>query len=172
MELNAVGDLVVDDLEALRAIADPHRLDLIDRLRRGDAVDPLDEPHLEELERLGFVSKDGDRWAAVGRGIYFEVPEDEAGQAVARELTRVMLLREADRPRRWVEEDEPRLTVEWAKEAGMFNARVPLTADELREVQEELERVMTPYTSRTDPPADAAPVRVLAYFLPEPPRLP
>jgi hypothetical protein len=169
MRLNDVGDLIVDEPEALRAIADRRRLDLIDRLRRGEPVEAGDQPHLEALERLGFVTKDGDHWSAVGRGIYFEIPEDPAGQAAARELTKVMLLREADRPRRWVEDAEPKLTVEWARAAGMFNARVHLTADELRAVQEELERVLAPYTTRTEPPADAAPVRVLAYFLPEPP---
>jgi hypothetical protein len=168
VRLNEVGDLVVDDPEALRAIADPYRLDLIDRVRRGDPVEAGDLPHLEELEKLGFVARDGDRWSAVGRGIYFEIPEEPAGQAAARELTKVMLLRESDRPRRWVDDAEPKLTVEWARAAGMFNTRVRLSADELREVQEELERVFAPYNKRAEPPVDAAPVRVLAYFLPEP----
>lgn len=168
MRLNEVGDLVLEDPEALRAIADPQRLDLIDRVRRGEPVDDGDLPHLEELERLGFVTKDGDRWSAVGKGIYFEIPEEPAAQAAARELTKVMLLREADRPRRWVEEAEPTLTVEWARSAGMFNARVWLTADELRDLQDELERVLAPYTTRAEAPDDAAAVRVLAYFLPEP----
>jgi hypothetical protein len=169
VRLNEVGDLIVDDPEALRAIADPHRLDLIDRLRSGEPVEADDLPHLEELERLGFVKRDGDRWSAAGKGIYFEIPEGQAGQTAARELTKVMLLREADRPRRWVENAEPKLSVEWARAAGMFNARVRLTADELREVQEELERALAPYTTRTEAPSGTAPVRVLAYFLPEPP---
>ena len=93
------------------------------------------------------------------------------GQAAARELARVMLLNEAERPRRWVETDEPRLRLEWARAAGMFNARVWLTVDELRVVQEELERVLAPFTSREpqDAPDETAPVRVLAYFMPESP---
>jgi hypothetical protein len=168
VRLNEVGDLVVEDSEALRAIADPHRLDLIERLRRGEPVDDSDLPDLEELERIGFVTKDGEGWSAVGKGIYFEIPEEPAAQTAARELTKVMLLREADRPRHWVEETEPKLTVEWARAAGMFNAGVRLTSDELRELQEELERVLAPYTTRSELPAEAAPVRVLAYFLPEP----
>jgi hypothetical protein len=49
----------------------------------------------------------------------------------------------------------------------MFNVRVDLTADEVHAVQEELERVLAPYTTREDPPESAAPVRILAYFLPE-----
>jgi hypothetical protein len=169
VRLNDVGDLIVEDPDALHAIANPERLDLIDRLRRGEPVAPADLPHLEELQRLGFVAKDGDGWSAVGKGIYFEIPEEPAGQAAARELTKVMLLREADRPRHWVKETEAKLTVEWARAAGMFNAGVWLTSDELRELQEELERGLAPYTTRTEPPADAAPVRVLAYFLPESP---
>ena len=35
MEVNAVGDLVLADPESMRAIADPFRLALLDRLRRG-----------------------------------------------------------------------------------------------------------------------------------------
>jgi hypothetical protein len=168
VKLNEVGDLVVDEPEALQAIADPSRLDLIDRVRRGEPVEAADLPHLEELERVGFVTRDGERWSAVGSGIYFEIPEHGEGQAQARELTKVMLLREADRPRRWAEQDEPKLELDWARASGMFNARVRLTADELRAIQDELERVLAPFTSRADAPEHAAPVRVLAYFLPEP----
>ena len=86
MQLNDVGDLIVEDPESLRALADPRRLTLIDRLRRGEPVEAADLPHLEELERLGFVTNDGDRWSAVGRGIYFEIPEERAGQAAAHDL--------------------------------------------------------------------------------------
>ena len=66
MELNAVGDLVVAEPEALRAIADPFRLALLDRLRRGGPATTAElgteealSSHLEELERLGFVTRDG-----------------------------------------------------------------------------------------------------------------
>ena len=167
MELNAAGDLVVDSPEALAALVEPGTLDLLDRLRRGEAVD-APPARFEQLERLGFVTRDGDRWAAVGRGIYFEIPVEGPGQGVARELTTLVLLREADRPRRWADEFEPELTVDWARAAGMFNARIDMTADELRAVQEELERIMEPYTARAEAPRGAAPVRLLAYFLPEP----
>ena len=64
---------------------------------------------------------------------------------------------------------EPRLDVTWARAAGLFNARTELTPDELRRLQEDLERLLQPFTSRPaeDRPADAAPVRITAYFLPE-----
>jgi hypothetical protein len=44
-----------------------------------------------------------------------------------------------------------------------------LTAEELRGIQDELERVLEPFTTRAseEVPADAATVRILAYFLPE-----
>lgn len=171
MEVNAVGDLVVDEPEALRAIASAERLSLLDRLRRGEPVEAADLPHLEELERLGFVTREGDHWSVVGKGIFFEIPDEPERQAAARELTQVMLLHYEGLPRRWVEESEPSLSVDWARAAGMFNARVTLTPVELTHLQEELERLFAPYTSRSDEnaPADAAPVRILAYFLPEPP---
>jgi hypothetical protein len=168
VELNAAGDLIVDDPEAMRAIASPERLDLLERVRRGRPVEESDGPHLEELERLGFVTREGDHWSPVGRGIYFEAPGDPRGQEAARALTKAMLLREADRPRHWVEHEEAKLTPEWAKEAGMFNARVALSPAELQDVQAEVERVMEPYILRVEAPDEAAPVRVLAYFLPEP----
>jgi hypothetical protein len=57
------------------------------------------------------------------------------------------------------------LTPEWARAAGLFNARLTMTADELREVQERLEELLEPYLTRDAPPG--AEVRVLAYFLPE-----
>jgi DNA-binding transcriptional ArsR family regulator len=180
IELNAVGDVVLRDAEAMRALADPLRLDLLDRIRRSGAA-TIDElagadtsaaevaEHLSELRRVGFVTVEDDRWSAVGNGLVFEIPDEPDGQAAARQLTNVMLLKYADLPRRWVQEHEPALDVDWARAAGMFNARLTLTADELRELQEELERWIEPFVNRGAEavPAGAAPVRILGYFLPE-----
>jgi hypothetical protein len=60
--------------------------------------------------------------------------------------------------------------VAWARAAGLFNARVELEPDELRRLQEDLERLLEPFTNRpvVDRPADARPVRITAYFMPEP----
>jgi DNA-binding transcriptional ArsR family regulator len=179
-DVNAVGDLVLTDPEAMRALADPIRLALHDRLRRRgpttaaelaahvDATEPAVEEHLRELEAVGLVTS-GERWEAVGKGFVFEIPDEPEGQAAARELSRVMVLQYVDLPRRWVAEDEPRLELEWARAAGLFNARVTLTPDELRGVQEGLERLLEPFLTRdaAGEPADASPVRILGYFLPE-----
>ena len=179
--VNPVGDLVLTDPQALRALAQPGRLALLDRLRReGEATaaqlasateSPAEiEERLGELERYGLVRRGEGRWAAVAKGFVFEVPEDPAGQAAARELSNVMLLHYVDLPGRWVAEAEPHLELDWVRAAGLLNARVRITADELREIQEELERLLEPVIARgpDEVPDGAAPVRILSYFLPEP----
>jgi hypothetical protein len=180
VEQNAVGDLVVTEPAALRALADPARLALFDALRRagpsttedlaGHVADAagLDD-HLAELERHGFVTHDDGRWRVVGKGIVFEIPEDSAAQAAARELTNVMLLAYVDVPRVWAEQQSPQLSLEWARASGLFNARVAMTSDELRELQVQLEELLAPLINRApeQTPADAQAVRVLAYFLPD-----
>ena len=181
-EVNAVGDLVLTEAAEFEALADPLALSLTDRLRRdgpttvaalaerlGVAADDA-ETRLRALESVGLVERTGDAWHAVASGVVFEIPDDPAGQDAARRLTSVMLLQYVDLPRAWVADDEPRLELEWARAAGLFNARVALTPDELRSVQEGLEKVLAPYLTRAteDLPATARRVRVLAYFLPEP----
>jgi DNA-binding transcriptional ArsR family regulator len=184
--LNAVGDLVLSDPRELRALSDPLRLTLFDLLRRqgpatGAALaDHIDEDpaaiegHLRVLESVGLVEEAGAhsgevRWRTAVKGIYFEIPEDPEGQRAARELSNVMLAKYAALPTAWVGEEEPKLELEWARAAGLFNARVDLTADELRGIQGELERLLESFTNRglQERPAGVATVRILAYFLPE-----
>jgi DNA-binding transcriptional ArsR family regulator len=179
-EINPVGDLVLTDPQAMRALAVPLRLTLVDRLRREGPATAAElsarvqeepeavEAHLRELERFGFVEAEDGRWRAVGKGVFFEIPDDPEGEAAARRLSNVMLLHYVDVPRRWIAEDEPGLGLDWARAAGLFNARLTVTADELRGIQEELERLLQPYLNRDagDAPAGAGPVRILSYFLP------
>ena len=181
--LNAVGDVVLTDPEAMRALAEPARLELLDRLRRAgpSSVDELadrDETtpssvaaDLRELERFGLVESDGDTWTAVGKGVFFQVPDDPVGQTAARALANAMYLRYADLPARWVAQDEPRLELDWIRAAGLFNARLTVTPDELREIQEQLEVLLGPYLTREpgDTPKDGRRVRILSYFMPAPP---
>jgi predicted transcriptional regulator len=184
--VNAVGDLVLTDARELRALADPLRLTLFDLVRReGPATSStlarlLDqerariEESLRELEAVGLVEPatggDGEvRWTTAVKGIYFEIPEDREGQLAARQLSNVMLAKYAELPASWIRDHEPRLELEWARAAGLFNARVELTPAELRDLQEALERLLEPFTTRAETPARAAPARVLAFFMPEPP---
>ena len=184
--LNAVGDLVLAEPGELRALADPLRLTLFDLMRRhGPATsaelaqqtdqdrDVVDD-QLRELKSVGLIEEagaDGDlvRWTTSVKGIYFEIPDDPEGQRAARDLSNVMLAKYAALPTAWVRDDEPKLDLEWARAAGLFNARVAMTADELRGLQADLERLLEPFTTRAseDVPAGATAVRILAYFLPE-----
>jgi DNA-binding transcriptional ArsR family regulator len=180
---NAVGDLVLTDPEAMRALADPSRLALLDRLRREGPATASElsgqvsasvsavEEHLGELERFGLATRSGadpDRWSAVAKGFVFEIPGDPEGEAAGRELSNAMLLHYADLPREWVAEDEPGLELDWVRAAGLLNAKVMVTSEELRGIQEGLERLLEPFITREsgDVPAEARPVRILSYFLP------
>ena len=60
------------------------------------------------------------------------------------------MLAVAGLPRQWVEEVEPQLDDAWAGAAGLFNAGVALTSDELNRVQEELEELLLPYLNRSE----------------------
>ena len=186
--VNSVGDLVLTDPQAMRALADPIRLALLDRLRRDGLATAAElstsvqatrsalEGHLKELATFGLVSRrgasdtEGSRWSAVGKGFVFEIPDDPEGQAAARSLGNAMLLHYVELPSRWVADEEPRLEVEWVRAAGLLNARVTVTPDELRSIQEALERLLEPFLARAvdDVPAEAARVRILSYFMPEP----
>jgi hypothetical protein len=108
-------------------------------------------------------------WSTPARGIYFEIPESGEGQAAARRLSSVMLAEASGLPARWTREIEPQLSVEWVRAAGVFNARIDLTPGEIRDLQQQLERLLEPFTNRSadDAPSGAAPARVLTFFLPE-----
>ncbi len=183
-KFNAVGDVVLEDPLAMLALADPARLSLHAVLRRhGPAtVDELatllgDDPravaaHLEALEEPGLVERSGQTWTVVGKGIFFEIPDDPEGQSAGRRLSNAMLLQYADLPRRWVTDDEAQLPLEWARAVGLFNARLLVTPDELQQIQEALEALLEGYLTRqpSAAPAGAAHARLLAYFMPEPER--
>lgn len=178
MDVNAVGDLVLTDPRAMQILADPLALALHDHLRRDgpatiEELKLLGEPdaittHLQEMEEVGLVERrDETTWAAVGKGFVFEISDDPAGQEAARALSRTMLLQYADLPRTWATEVEPRLDLEWARAAGLLNARLRVTPDELRQIQEAFERAIEPFLTRGEAPAEATHVRLLSYFMPE-----
>jgi DNA-binding transcriptional ArsR family regulator len=181
--LNAVGDLVVTDVDELLALADPVRLDLFDLVRRegplavenackrlGLSADAASS-HLRKLADAGLIDRDAfGKWSTEARGIYFEIPDEPEAQRAARELSNAMFVKYASLPSEWARRVEPRLDVNWARAAGLFNARTELTPDELRRLQGDVERLLEPFVNRVadDRPPDAAPVRITAYFLPEP----
>jgi DNA-binding transcriptional ArsR family regulator len=181
--VNSVGDLILTDPEAMRALAHPIRLALLDRLQlegpatAAELADELEvtappiREHLQELETFGLVrqTEEDDSWSAATKGLVFEIPDNPEGQEVARQLSNMMLLRSADLPGQWAAEDEPRLGPDWVRASGLINSRVTLTTDELRGLQEGLEQLLEPFITREaeDIPFGASRVRILSYFLPE-----
>ena len=185
---NPYGDLELTDPRAMRALSHPVRLAILHRLQ-GDgpatatelsthvgASPSVTSWHLRHLAAFGLVrdsdvGDDGRKryWEATARGFRFEFTDDEEGAAASRVLSRAMFDQSADVPRRWMAEVEPHLEPEWRREAGMSHTRVRLTAEELREVNAEIERVLAPYVTRAaaDLPAGARRVRLLRYVLPE-----
>ncbi|MFF0746905.1 ArsR/SmtB family transcription factor [Streptomyces sp. NPDC004111] len=188
---NRLGDIEITDPQAMRALAHPVRLAILDRLRRhGPATATELSPHvgatptvtswhLRHLAGFGLVrdSEPGPdrrqrRWEAVARGFRFESPKDpadEEGRSAARVLTQQMFLRHAEVPGRWAAEVEPELGPEWSRLAGLADTRLVVSAEELAAVEDAIERVLAPYVTR-DPderPADARGVRLMRYVLPE-----
>jgi hypothetical protein len=177
VEVNNVGDVILPDARTIGAMADPGRYELVEQLRK---IGPASVAELAASSGTGeaetramlailadaeLVTVDGDRWSAVGRGMLLEIPDDPEGQRAARELATIVLLRNEHIPRRWAENDEPRLDTAWMRAAGMMNARLRMTPAELDELQQQIERLIEPYVNRG--PADATgSVRLLAYFLP------
>ena len=124
---------------------------------------------LGEFAECGLALVEGGAWQTAGRGFVFEIPEDREGQAAGRQLANAALLHYSDAPRRWVDEHEPSLPLDWIRSAGLFQARVALTPEELRQLQGDLELLLEPFTNREagDVPEEAATVRIVSYFLPE-----
>jgi hypothetical protein len=183
--LNQVGDVILDNTEQLRALAEPSALAAFSWLQRhGPAttvrvaaelgVSTFDlEARLETLRANGLADREQDLWRCPGQGLLLQPPADDPeAAAAARALGNVMLLSGEHLPREWAATVEPELELPWVRAAGVLNAGVVVTTEELTAVQVELERVLEPYLTRpsTRVPTDARNVRVLAYFLPDPAR--
>ncbi|MFE3516421.1 ArsR/SmtB family transcription factor [Streptomyces sp. NPDC059166] len=185
---NRLGDIEITDPQAMRALAHPVRLAILDRLQRyGPATATRLAPHvgatpsvtswhLRHLAGFGLVrdSEAGPdrrerRWEAVSRGYRFVAPEDAEGRSAARALSMEMFVRYGDLPSRWAAETEPRLDPVWQRASGLANTRVVVSAEELALIEDGIEQVLAPYVTR-DPaqrPAGSRGVRLLRYVLPE-----
>ncbi len=186
---NRYGDFEITDPQALRALAHPVRLALLGRLQRhGPATATQLSPHvgatpsvvswhLRHLASFGLV-KDwegatGKRerwWQAVAKGFRFNLPGDAEGRQAAHQLQDAMFAQAAQLPQQWLARDEPRLSATWQRLGGMANTRIVVTAKELRELENAIEKLLAPYVRRKDrePPAGARGVRLLRYTMPEP----
>ena len=181
------GDLLLDDPRALRALAHPARLAILDHLGAagtatatacGAAVGVSPSAasyHLRALARYGLVEEaEGGRgrerpWRSRGLGFSFE-PASASGPA-AEAAAMLLSSQLVESGERWTREhvrSESQLPHEWRRASHLANKTLVLTAAEAVELVAQLEVVLEPYlrSRRDDAPGDARHVRLLLRLFP------
>ena len=173
---------VSDDVAAVRALAHPLRLRLLDLLRfDGPATATLlagragessgsTSYHLRQLARYGFIEEAPPRRGRERFWRYRERPLTLAGgtNSNERRLLAELLGREAHVFDRFLA-DTARM-FEWDDASFFRSVAVRLTAAELDEIRRKLESWLADlrHGDATDAPADARPIRILAFGYPVP----
>ena len=169
------------DVAAVRALAHPLRLELLDLLRfEGPSTATLlagrvgessgaTSYHLRQLARYGYIEEERrsgrERW---WRHRDRQVTIPEGGDPSSHMLLAELLSREAHALERFLTE-RSRLP-EWS-DSGFFLSRAfRLTVSELDEVQRGIEALLSPLrrADAGDAPAGALPVRILSFGFPQP----
>lgn len=157
----------VTDPQAVRALAHPLRLDLIEALgvlgpttaarcaRHLGTSQASCSFHLRQLARYGFVEEapaGPDRRERLWRLTDIEQSWSSTGpDPVVEQLDRVFVQREADRMLGWIgRAGEPK---DWRDAAFVGGATVPVSPDELRDIRARLAAVLEPYVERLADPA-------------------
>ncbi|GIE89484.1 ArsR/SmtB family transcription factor [Actinoplanes regularis] len=176
----------VTDARALRALAHPARIEIVEQLNVNGASVTATEMagsvglspsatsyHLRELAKYGLVEQapsQGDgrerRWRSTGSSLWIDSDTDQP-EAVAAERALIDLYLNRDRERvyEWLDRQhgEP---VQWREASSMMGQHLLLTAEELGEVNEKIRALMEPYRVRErqdDPPVGAR--RVVVQYL-------
>jgi DNA-binding transcriptional ArsR family regulator len=181
---------VITDARAMRALAHPLRVALLEAMRRDgeitatQAADLLGESpgnmswHLQTLAKYGFVEETGDGrgrsrpWRLTSPTRSFDTGMTDPETATAGEaLERTYLERIYEQMREWWSR---RLTYprKWRRAAFMTDRVTYLTAEELAAVMEEMVAIYDRYADRNDKnqrPAGTLPVRLYAHGHPLPP---
>jgi DNA-binding transcriptional ArsR family regulator len=186
---NPYGDIELTP-RGMRALAHPVRLAILNQLQRhgpstATALAPIvgatpsvTSWHLRHLAEHGLVRDanvvgDGRQrwWEAVARGIRYAPPDDAADDEAYRMLSKVVRADAERLPREWARDVEPQLEGEWLALSGLANTRILATADELAQIEQQMESILTPYVLRKDDPDDrpdgVRSVRVMRYVLPD-----
>jgi DNA-binding transcriptional ArsR family regulator len=179
---NPYGDVELD-AAGMRALAHPVRVRILFELRSAPATATmLSEKvgaspsvtswHLRHLAEHGLVEdapelgRGRERyWRQVGSGFRYAVT-DESSYATAAALQSALDEVTGDVVEHWRREVAPSLPPEWVAHSGSQDTTVRITTEELAAINEALEGLLAPYVTRTDPPADARPVRMLRHVLP------
>jgi len=169
----------ITDPRALRALAHPLRLDLVELLgllgqataaacgRQLGTSQASCSFHLRQLAKYGFVEQappSGDSRERPWRLTDLEQSWSADAGPAADQLERVFVRREADRILGWLAADTA-APEGWRKASFVGGATVPLTVSELVSLRADLRAVLGPYVQRlderTDWPADTRFVRIL-----------
>jgi DNA-binding transcriptional ArsR family regulator len=181
---------VITDARAMRALAHPLRVALLEAVRRDGeitatrAAELLGESpgnmswHLQTLAKYGFVEEAGGGrgrsrpWRAKSDGETFADNELDLDAAVAGEaLARTLLERTFGQMRDWMSR-RVSYPEKWRNAGFMTNSVKYLTPDELNAVMEEIVTIFDRYADRDDKakrPDGALPVRLYAHGHPLPP---
>ncbi|MEV1175258.1 winged helix-turn-helix domain-containing protein [Nonomuraea sp. NPDC049784] len=178
----------ITDPRAMRALAHPLRLDLIDLLGRIgpatattcakhlDASQASCSFHLRQLAKYGYVTeaepsedKRERLWQLTDHEQKWSIAE---GGAAAVELERVFIEREAARMAAWAE-TRTSAAKAWHEAAFVSGVSVPLTPEELDAIGKDLMRLLEPYMARlSDPsltPEGAQSARIFLHGAPHAP---
>lgn len=178
----------VTDPRAMRAVAHPVRLALLEALTGGgpltatEAAARLGESpatcsfHLRQLAKYGFVEEAGGGrgrqrpWRATRVGMHFtDVTDDPETRIAATVLSQVLVDRYMARREAWqrVRHAYPR---EWQETTGQSEYLLYVTPDELRAIDAELDAVLRRYAvriaDREQRPAGSLPIEVLLFAFP------
>jgi len=179
------------DPKAIRALAHPARLAVIDELYAGrelTATEAADVAglspsamsyHLRSLERAGIVVRtdsatDGRerRYRAAGRYLRAESGNAAAGRVASAALGETMLAQTLEEYGRWVERDFDAESG-WNEVGGMTSTVLWLTPEEQTDLTERINSQLDPYQQRkaADRPSEARRVRLTMLSFPNDPRV-
>jgi len=180
---------VVENLDAMRALAHPERSAILKLLMSGrsrtatecaqmvDASPSACSYHLRQLERFGFVDRDdaagGDqpvdgrtrRWKAAAIG--FSLGAERPSESTPEQLAVFSALRHADRTEndrleRSFFQHFDELAAEWQNSCEFSNYELSVTPDEITQLLVSIDELLLPYRvgARTAAPGEARPVHV------------
>lgn len=172
-----------NDGTAIRALAHPLRLQLLDLLRydgpstatrlaaRVGESSGATSYHLRQLARFGYVEDAPGGQGRERRWRYREQPvvlATGAADPAGRQLVAGLLARETHALDRFLAEGAE--TPEWDSASFFRSKALRLTPDELNRLRQELEKLLAPFRAaeEEDAPENARPVRLLTFGYPLP----
>jgi DNA-binding transcriptional ArsR family regulator len=179
----------ISDARTLRALAHPARIAILGELHAGRAGTATEfaqvcglspsatSYHLRALAKAGLVEQAPQRgdgrerlWRAVSQGLEVTTAPDADAetQRAERELIELLISRDEARVRAWLARWH-REPTDWYEATSISSLSLMLTAEELRQVNEQVTALLEPFArrARAEPPAGARRVEVVYRTVPE-----